>query len=214
MNRLLLPFLFLLAAVRLPALEWTTTHQTVQATPLRSTAETQFEFTNRTDRPVTITRVDTSCDCLDAEPDSKVIAPGATGHIRARFTVAGLNGTYHRTITVTSDDAQTPVALTVDLQVPEVASLTPRSLEWALNRPAEAKTVEIQIAAGLDLTLGPVKATSDDFVLQLETIEAGRLYRLHATPRETSQAVSAAFRIHATAGTGQSLIFSAYGNVR
>lgn len=214
MNRFLPPLIFFLTAASAPGLEWVTTHQAVQAAPLRNTAETQFEFTNRTGQAVAITRVDPSCDCLDAEPSVKVVAPGASGHIRVRFTVAGLSGVYHRSITVYSDDAKIPVTLTVALEVPEIASLQPRSLEWTLHGPAETKSVEIGIATDLNLVLGTVTSTNPLFVLQLETIEAGRHYRLLVTPRDTASAVSAAFRIQATASTGQSLIFSAYGNVR
>lgn len=215
MKRLLVTFTFTLTlAAAAPALEWQTTHQAVQASPLQSTAETTFGFANRSDRPVTILAVDSSCDCLDAEPSEKIIAPGATGHIRARFTVTDRSGVYQRTISVTTDESPVPVALTAELNVPEIASLTPRSLEWPRRGPAETKTVEIRIADGVTLTLGEVRPTSDAFTARLETVQAGRHYRLHLTPRSTAEAVSAAFRIHATAATGQALIFSAYGNVR
>jgi hypothetical protein len=203
-----------LTAVTAPALDWTNTHQSVQASPLQSTAETTFAFTNRGNQPVTILSVNTSCDCLDAEPSAKVIAPGASGHIRARFTVSDRSGMYQRTISVTTDDAKVPVALTAELNIPEIATLTPRSLEWPLRGPADAKTVEITITDRVSLTLGDVRSTSDAFTARLETVEAGRRYRLHLTPASTTQPVSAAFRIHATAATGQALIFSAYGNVR
>jgi hypothetical protein len=203
-----------LTAITAPALEWKTTHQSVKAAPLQSMAETFFEFTNRGDKPVTILSVDTSCDCLDAEPSEKVIAPGAAGRIRARFTVADRSGVFQRIIIVTTDDTKEPAALTAELDVPEVAKLTPRSLEWALHSPADTKTIELTIAEGLALTLGEVRPTSDAFTARLETLEAGRRYLLHLTPRSTAEAASAAIRIHATSATGRALIFSAYGNVR
>jgi hypothetical protein len=196
------------------ALEWKSTHQTVKAEPLQSTADTTFVFTNRSDKPVTILSVNTSCDCLDAEPSEKVIAPGASGSVRARFTVSDRSGVYQRVISVVTDESAVPIALTAELNVPEIATLTPRSLEWPLRGPAEAKTVEITITDSVSLTLGDVRSTSDAFTTRLETLEAGRRYRLHLTPASTTQPVSAAFRIHATATTGQALIFSAYGNVR
>lgn len=214
MKPLFLSLALAFTAITAPALEWRTTHQSVKAAPLQSTAETAFEFTNRGDKPVTIMSVDSSCDCLDAEPSEKVIAPGATGRIRARFTVADRAGVFQRTIIVTTDDAKEPVALTAELDVPEVATLTPRSLEWPLRGPADPKIVEITIANGLDLTLGDIRPTSDAFTARLEILEAGRRYRLHLTPRSTAETASAAIRIHATSATGRALIFSAYGNVR
>jgi hypothetical protein len=205
----------LVCAVVSPALEWKTTHQSVQAVPLQSTAEAVFDFVNRSDKPVTITAINTSCDCLDAEPSAKVVAPGAPGNIRARFTVGDRSGLIRRTITVTTDESEIPTALTAELTIPEIATLTPRSLEWGLRGPADTKVVEITIANNtMNLTLGDVRPTSDAFSARLETIETGRRYRLHLTPASTTQPVSAAFRVHATAATGQALIFSAYGNVR
>jgi len=204
----------LLCAVGASALEWRETHQVLKAAPLQSTAAISFAYTNRGDRPVSITRVDTSCDCLDAEPSVTVVAPGETGKINARFTVAGLSGVFHRTITVTSDDVPQPVALTVQLEVPEVATLTPRSLEWKLAGSSETKVVEITLADGLELTLGEVRPTHAVFTTRLETVAPGRHYRLLVTPTDTSQAISAALRIHAATATGRAIIFSAYGNIR
>lgn len=210
----LLSLALALTGVMAQALDWTTTHQSVQASPLQSTAETTFTFINRGEQPVTILSVNTSCDCLDAEPSAKVIAPGASGHIRARFTVSDRSGVYQRTISVTTDDAKVPVALTAELNIPEITTLTPRSVEWPLRGPADTKIIEITITDRVHLTLGDVRPTSDAFTARLETVEAGRRYRLHLTPASTTQPASAAFRIHATASTGQALIFSAYGNVR
>lgn len=212
--KLLLSSVVLACTVAAPALEWKNTHQSVQAVPLQSTAEAVFEFVNRSGKPVTILSVNTSCDCLDAEPSEKVVAPDAAGTIRARFTVGDRSGLIRRTISVTTDESEIPVALTAELTIPEIATLTPRSLEWPLRGPADTKVVEIAISNSMDLALGDVRPTSDAFSARLETVEAGRRYRLHLTPASTTQPVSAAFRVHATAATGQALIFSAYGNVR
>src|SRR5262245_36045792 len=60
-----------LAALAVPTafgLEWKEQHLTIEAQPLQRSAETSFAFTNRSDRPVQITSVDTSCDCTEATP--------------------------------------------------------------------------------------------------------------------------------------------------
>jgi hypothetical protein len=198
------------------ALEWKATHQSVKAIPLQSTAEAIFEFTNRADKPVTILSVNTSCDCLDAEPSEKVIAPGGSGSIRARFTVGDRSGLIQRVISVATDESDVPIALTAELTVPEIATLTPRSIEWPLRGPADTKIVEVAVAESVSLAINSVRSTSDAFNARLETVDPGRRYRIHLTPASTTQPVSAAFRIHATAAAaaGQAVIFSAYGNVR
>lgn len=204
----------LLATASAHALEWRTQHLALKIAPLQKTAEAFFEFTNSGSRPVTITGVDSSCDCLDATASAKVVAPGATGRINAKFTVGDRYGIYRRTIIVSTDEGGQPAALTVELDVPEAATLSPRSLEWKLGAEAAEQTVEIDVTEGIMLEISEVKGTSDTFVTHLETIESGRRYRLHVTPQSTKAASSAAFRIYAKSGNGQNLVLSAYGNVR
>lgn len=209
--------LTLTALTALPAsaaLVWPTQHIALKTAPLQRTTDTSFAFTNTGDKPVTITRVDTSCDCLEAAASPKVIAPGASGRIDAHFTVGDRFGLYQRTILVSTDDGQPPVALLVTLEVPEAATLKPRSLEWRLHAPAAEQTVAIEVTEGVSLELTGVQPTSDLFAARLETVAAGRHYRLHVTPQTTGQAANAALRIYAEASTGQDLILSAYANVR
>lgn len=205
---------FSFAALAAPALEWETTSLSLRTAPLQKTTEAAFVFTNTGDKAVTITGVDSSCDCLEATPSAKTFAPGAGGRIHARFSIGDRTGLLRRTIIVSTDEGTAPVALTVELDVPEVATLIPRSLEWTLRSPAVVQTVEIVVPAGLELVISHVQATSDAFTHRLESVEAGRHYRLHLAPRSTSVVANAAFRLHAKAATGEGLILSVYGNVR
>lgn len=196
------------------ALEWKTDHLSLKTVPLQKTTETAFEFKNTSDKPVTIKSVDTSCDCLDARASATVIAPGASGRIEAKFTVGDRFGVYRRTIIVATDEPGSATALTVELDVPEAATLSPRSVEWKIGAPATEQAVEIVVTEGVVLNIASVQATSDDFVTRLETVEAGRHYRLYVTPKATKELTNAAFRLYGKAGTGQDLVLSAYGNVR
>lgn len=214
MRLLVASLALLLAAVPAPALEWQTLHRAVKAGPLQRTAETAFEFRNTSDRTVTITGVDTSCDCLEATPSAKSFAPGASGRINARFTVGDRTGTYSRTIIVSTDDGREPAALTATLEVAEVATLTPRVVDWKLDAPATEQVVAIDVAPGVELALTSVQATSEAFTFRLETIAAGRRYALHVAPKGTAAVANAAFRLYGKAGTGQELVLSVYGNVR
>src|SRR6478609_5487208 len=131
MKRASLPLFLIatLAAAPAIALEWKTQHLSIQAAPLQRTTVTTFEFTNTSDRTVTITSVDTSCDCLEATPSAKTFAPGAQGSINAHFNLTGAAGKLQRTIIVGTDEGTPAIALTVELNVPEVATLTPRAVE-------------------------------------------------------------------------------------
>jgi hypothetical protein len=196
------------------ALEWKTQSLSVKAAPLQRHAETAFEFVNRGDKPVTITSVDTSCDCLEATPSARTIAPGASGTINARFTVGDRFGAYRRTIIVSTDEGQEPVALSVELEVPEIATVSPRSVEWKLNGSTAEQVIEINVADGIDLNVVGVQSTSEAFTFRLEPVQAGKRYRLYLAPKATDAVANAAFRLIAKTRDGRDLIFSAYGNVR
>ena len=214
MKRLTLCLLFPALAVSTLALDWKTKALSVKAAPLQRIAETAFEFTNTSAKTVTILGVDTSCDCTEATPSAQTFAPGASGRITARFHLGDRQGVFERMITVTTDDAKEPVNLRVQLDVPELATLTPRSVDWKLNGPAWEKTVDIVITDGVELTVTQVLPTSGLFNHRLETVTAGRHYRLYLSPQSTKEVSNAAFRIYAKAKDGQDLVFSAYGNVR
>jgi hypothetical protein len=217
MKRFLPWFTFLvfsLSALPGQALEWQAHKLILKTVPLQKTAETSFAFTNSSDRTVKIIGIDTSCDCTVATASDQTFAPGASGRITARFTLGDRQGTYERFITVTTDEAKDPVNLTVQLDVPELAILTPRSVEWKLNSPATELAVEIHVADGLELDVDKVLPTSGLFACRMETITPGRHFRLYLTPNNTRETSNAAFRIYAKAKTGENVVFSAYGNVR
>ena len=210
----LFPLLVLLLATTASALEWKTQRLSIKAGPLDRTAETAFDFTNTGDKAVTIRSVDTSCDCLEARASAKTIAPGASGQIIARFTLGDRFGTYARTIIVSTDDGQEAAALAVEITVPEAATLTPRVVEWKLHGAATEQVVALDVTPGVELTIGDVQPTSEDFTFRLETVTAGQHYRLHLTPKDMAKPANAAFRINAKSPAGHDLVFSAYANVR
>lgn len=205
---------FALPAVPAWALEWKTTEATIKAAPLQRTAQTEFAFTNAGTQPVTITSVDTSCDCLEAAPSARTIAPGASGTIQAHFSVGNAVGTLQRMIVVSTDDGKPATVLTVQLEIPEVARFSPRSVEWKLGAAPDEKAVEIVIAEGVEVALHDVQATTTAFALRLETLQAGRHYCLHVTPKSTAAIASAAFRLSGKSADGQDIVVSAYGVVR
>jgi hypothetical protein len=206
----------LFSALVLPtlALDWPTRQRSVKTLPLQKTAETSFAFTNTGTTSVTILNIDPSCDCTEASASAQAFDPGASGSINVRIHLGDRTGVYERTITIKTDEAGEAITLRLQLDVPEFATLTPRSVEWKLNGPAWEKTVEILIADGLELTVTNVLPTSGLFHHRLETVKTGRHYRLYLSPLSTTEVSNAAFRIYAKAKDGQDVVVSAYGNVR
>lgn len=212
-RHLLLPCWFV-AALPAHALEWKEQTLSFTTAPFQLTQEAVFKFKNASDRPVRILEVESNCDCLDAAADRPVYPPGATGEIKSNFHVGDRLGLYERRIKVVTDESPDPVRLLVRIEVPEIVQVTPRSVAWKLNEDPTEKSVELQVIPGVTVNFTQVLPTSGDFRARLETVEAGRRYRVHLKPPATAQPANAAFRIHGRAASGQDVIVSAYGNVR
>lgn len=196
------------------ALEWQTQTLTFTTAPFQTTQEAVFRFTNTGAKPVTILELESNCDCLDATSDRQVYAPGEGGTIKASFTVGDRLGLYERRIKIATDEGSEPVRLLVRIEVPELVTLLPRSVAWKLNESAAEKTIELEVIPGVKIEFTRVLPTSGDFDARLETIEAGRRYRVYLKPPATTHPANAAFRIFGRAASGQDIIVSAYGNVR
>jgi hypothetical protein len=208
----------LLAGTALPcaawALEWKAQTLSFTTPPFQTTQAATFEFTNTSAKPVTILEVESNCDCLDAAADRQVYAPGATGTIKTNFTIGDRLGLYERRIKVLTDESPEPVRLLVRIEVPDLVVMTPRSVAWKLNEAADEKAVDLEVIPGVKINFTRVLPTSGDFNARLETLEAGRRYRVYLKPPGTGQPANAAFRIFGRAATGQEFVVSAYGNVR
>ena len=204
----------LLLALPCVALEWKTTSLTLATAPFQTTQDVVFEFKNAGTKPVTLLRLDTNCDCLTASAEQRSCAPGASGRISARFTIGDRMGVYERVITLVTDESPEPVRLQVRFEVPDVATLSPRSVEWHSNEPPADKTIDLTAATGLEISFTEAQPTNEEFTATLETIAAGKHYRLHLKPRGTAQPASAAVRVFGREKSGHDVVVSAYVTVQ
>jgi Protein of unknown function (DUF1573) len=210
---LLAPLLPWLAPMAL-ALEWKTQSQTVATAPFQAAQDIVFEFRNNSAQTVSITDLQTNCDCLEAQADQKSYAPATAGTIKARFTVGDRAGPYERSITVVTDEATGPIRLQVRIEVPDICSITPRSVSWALQAPSDEQVVELRPTGNLEINFTAALSTTGAFQARLETVEPGRHYRLHLVPRGTAEPASAAIRIFGRERTGHDVVVSAYATVQ
>ena len=67
-----------------------------------------FKFTNTGKSDLVIENARASCGCTASAPKDKVIKSGATSQIEAKFDSRGKSGAQHKTITVTSNDPNSP----------------------------------------------------------------------------------------------------------
>lgn len=207
--------LTLLAAFALPcaALEWKAKDLSVTTAPFQSTQDVTFEFKNGGPKPVTILDLQTNCDCLAADADRKIYAPGESGHIKAQFTIGDRSGLYERVVTVVTDESPEPVRLLVKIEVPELFAVSPRSVLWKQNAPATEQVIDVTPAAGLEITFTEAQPTNPAFTASLEVIEPGKHYRLHLKPVATTAPASAAIRIFGHEKTGHKVVANTYATV-
>lgn len=208
--------IMLLPATVVPcaALDWKTRELSFTTAPFQSTQEAAFEFTNRSHKPVTIREVMSNCDCLSAATDQLVYAPGEKGVLKFSFSIGDRLGLYLRRLKVMTDESPDPVHLLIRVEVPELVTLTPRSVTWSRHEAPTEKSVDLDAIPGVTIDFTRVQPTSGDFAARLETLEAGRRYRVYLKPPATAQPANAAFRIFGRALSGQEVVVSAYGNVR
>lgn len=152
-----------------------------------TTVTTDFAFTNKSDKPVTITKSDPTCSCLKVEISGGKLkyAPGESGVIRTTFDVGNTTGSVEKGIAVWLDDdppANPSVFLKVNIHVPVLVNLEPKTLSWAIGDKLEPKTIQIRIAEGSSIQVVDVKS-KDTFTCELKTLEKGRSYDLVVTPK-------------------------------
>lgn len=196
------------------ALTWASTEFAGATKPLQRTLDVAFAFKNTGAKAVAIRDVQVNCDCMTASADKQIYQPGEAGVISARFAVGDRVGTYQRSVTVVTDDSAPPQRLNVQIDVPELAAVTPRVLEWSHGASVEEKSVEVTVEQSIQITFAEIFVSADSFRARIETLEPGRRYRMWVKPVSTAEAASAAIRLKGKAGTGEDIVISAYANVR
>lgn len=105
-------------------------------------AETEFVLENRGDAPLQIKSVQPACGCTVASFDA-VIAPGASGKVRATLDTTTLAGSVAKSITVLSNDPKTPRAtLTIRAEIVAFVEVSP-----GFARLLQVQTQPRQVAA-------------------------------------------------------------------
>jgi hypothetical protein len=205
---------FLVLALGARALEWDATTAESHPAPFQTDVDLDFTYHNRGDKAVHILAVNTGCHCVSAKAEHDIVEPGATGRVLAHFSIGDRVGLYERTISVSTDESSAPQYLTVRIDIPDIATVTPRVLEWHRGGDATEQYVEIAAGANVQVDFKEATATNNAFVVRLEPIELGRRYRLAIKPRSTAAVANAAVRIKGLERTGHDVLVSAYANVR
>ena len=182
-------FIWLALAVFTQAggLEFTETLKEINAAADAAIVTTEFSFTNKGDKPASITKSDPGCSCLKVEISGGKLqyAPGESGVVRTTFEMGNFSGTVDKMVALWIDDdpADHPsTRLTVRVHIPVLVGLEPKTVKWELGAKADPQTIRIQMAEGKPIHVTGVTSSSESFACELKTVEEGRKYDLIVTP--------------------------------
>jgi hypothetical protein len=159
-----------------------------------------FEFTNKTNKPVKIVKSDPGCTCVSVQISNgkMTYAPGESGLIRAKFDMLNFSGSVDKAIGLWLDnDAADVPSMTLKLKVhiPVLIAIEPKTLRWDVNAKADPQTIHITMIEGQKIRVVGVKPSTNAFVCQLKTVEEGRRYEIIVTPTDTKSPGMGVFRI-------------------
>ncbi len=187
--RRFLPGLCVLAGASAYAgLEWQAKRIVVPLTdPHTTEVSGTFHFTNRGERPVSITGVRTTCSCTAATPDKTRFAPGESGSIAARLKVSRGPGLVSKFIYVSTDEPQDlGTALELGCLERQFMSADKSWMTWRIGEAADTRTIRLTVDDERPIHIREVRTTPAGFTHELKTLVDGRAYELRITPTDTA----------------------------
>lgn len=88
-------------------------------------AKTVFRYTNTGKVPLVLSKVKPACGCTTPSWSREPLAPGESAEITAVFNSTSKNGTFHKSITVTSNAGVTVLYIKGNVKKKEVQPQTP-----------------------------------------------------------------------------------------
>jgi Protein of unknown function (DUF1573) len=139
-----------------------------------------FTLKNEGSTPLRISRIQlTSPLVLTGMP--ALVAPGAEARIEVKMETSGLRGLFSGDIQIFLDGAPMPeVNLQVAGQIIPLVEVSPAPVFFLAGRRGEGRQASLEIInhESESLTIEEVSLPRDRFTTRLETLEAGRRYRL------------------------------------
>ncbi|MEI7911624.1 MAG: DUF1573 domain-containing protein [Verrucomicrobiota bacterium] len=168
-----------------------------------SSVVADFNFKNNTDKPVTIAKVDKACSCIGVQvSDGKLVyAPGEGGKIRATFDMGNFSGVIDKTVVLylNNDPNEKPsVTLTVQVHIPVLIAISEKekTLKWTTGAKPEPQKIDLKVEYAKPIKIISTSCTSENYKVELKTLEAGKHYEILVTPVDTKEQGLAIIRIN------------------
>jgi Protein of unknown function (DUF1573) len=192
--------LVLTSLAQAASLEFEQLEQTIAAPAEATSVTADFNFTNKSDKPVTISKSDPGCSCLKVQISGGKLKyePGESGVIRTTFDMGNFSGTVDKVIALWLDnapDSSPSMRLTVKVQIPVLVGIEPKTVKWNIGEKVVPKTVQIVMAEGHSIHIAGITSSSTSFSHELKTVEDGKKYDLIITPLDATAPGMAVIRI-------------------
>ena len=138
-----------------------------------------------------ITKHAAPCACIGAtfKDGKKIYAPGETGELSATFKLGNFFGVTEKQILLwqRGDAKNKPsILLTCKVTIPELFTITPRTLSWNLNSEAAEQICTLTVNHKEPIHVTDSMVTNGNFEFKVETIRDGWEYKLTVKPKKTN----------------------------
>lgn len=165
-----------------------------------------FPFHNPGPDVVAITAVRTTCGCTTAALAKHVFGPGESGVIELTLRYADLTGRQRRAAYVdTSLPGADPIALMLDVTIPEHMTVIPRTLDWKHGAGPDTQRIVIAIAPGDTMRPTGVRCEPAGlFTAELRPVpDDPLLYEVAVTPLTNARPLQAILTVETNRPSGR-----------
>lgn len=183
------------------------------------TAQADFNFENKTDQPVTITRFDKTCSCVSVQITGGKLTyqPGEKGAVRATFDLGNFSGVVDKMIVIWlagDPEAKPSITLTVRVHIPVLVVMDAKTLKWLIGSKPEPQKIDIKMEHAKPIKIVNTTCSSEAFTLELKTLAEGKHYELWVTPKETGSPALAIIRLETDCEIQRHKLQQAFATVR
>lgn len=171
-----------------------------------------YPFKNVGTTPVTITQTEASCDCTTADTVKRTYAPDEAGEISVTFRLGAREGHQRKFVTVHTDEQPASnYVLRLEVDIPVVATLSPRLLLWRGKGPYESKLLKITSGRqGEYLKLVRTEEPSGRFIIVPQPPNGDQTISLSVTPEQSDRELQSELTVTLETAQGKLVSYKAY----
>ena len=190
-------------------LAWEKTELELNPPPGADSTVATFKYENKGTKPIHINAVRTSCGCTTAALAKNDVAPGEKGEIVATLKTGDRTGVQQKTVTVETDDTQTPqTILTLKANLTPLLELQPAFVFWQANEDPKPKTIQAKAGKGVTIKKLEVTSSAPEFTTKVEPGSAAGEFRIIVQPRDTAHQLTANLTIKPDSSVGAGKVFN------